>query len=116
MILWLDAQLPPALAPWLEENFPVNAKPLREIGLRDAPDHEIFKAAQKTGAIVVTKDSDFMELSRRFGPPPQILWLTCGNMTTLRLKAVFLATFPTALKFLESGEPVVEIGDETRST
>lgn len=112
MIFWLDAQLPPSLASWLESTFLVNAKPLREIGLRDAPDHEIFHAARTANAVIITKDSDFLDLSQRLGAPPQILWLTCGNMTNFRLKTVFSTTFPSALKLLESGETIVEIGDE----
>lgn len=113
MIFWLDAQLPPSLAPWLETTFQVDAKALREIGLRDAPDHEIFHAARSASAVIITKDSDFLELSQRLGAPPQILWLTCGNMTNFRLKTVFSTTFLPALTLLESGEPIVEIGDAT---
>ncbi len=45
---------------WIEGNFPLAAQPLRDIGLRDAEDDEIFAAARATGAIVLTKDSDFV--------------------------------------------------------
>ena len=41
MIFWVDAQLPPGLAVWLRETQGVDAKALREIGLRDAGDLEI---------------------------------------------------------------------------
>ncbi len=34
----MDAQLPPALAPWLREKYNVQAFSLRELGLRDEVD------------------------------------------------------------------------------
>jgi len=36
VILWLDAQLSPALGPWITETFAVTARAVRELGLRDA--------------------------------------------------------------------------------
>ena len=46
MIFWIDAQLPPQLAQWLTVRFGVEAVPLRELGMRDAPDRAIFRAAR----------------------------------------------------------------------
>ena len=43
MIFWVDAQLPPTLAPWLTERFGVEASSMRFLGLRDAEDLEIFE-------------------------------------------------------------------------
>ena len=63
MILWLDAQLSPALASWISERFtPIQAVPIRELGLRNANDREIFAQARSAGAIVMTKDRDFLHL------------------------------------------------------
>jgi hypothetical protein len=45
MIIWVDAQLPPTLAAWLVKTFGVIAFSLKELGLRDAKDTEIFEAA-----------------------------------------------------------------------
>jgi len=53
MIFWIDAQLSPGLAPWIAETFSVEAKALREIGLRDAADTEIFDAARHEGIALV---------------------------------------------------------------
>lgn len=86
MKFWLDAQLPPSLAIWLGERFKVDVSALRELGLRDASDVEIFQAARCNGVVIVTKDRDFVELTQRLGVPPQILWLTCGNLTNRYLQ------------------------------
>jgi predicted nuclease of predicted toxin-antitoxin system len=62
MTIWIDAQLSPVIAPWMGQNFPVEAVALRDIGLRDAQDEEIFAAAKLVGAVVMSKDSDFVNL------------------------------------------------------
>lgn len=110
MKFWVDAQLPPALAAWLAKEYGVEALPLKDIGLRDAPDIEIFQAAQRTQVVVISKDSDFVDLVSRHGSPPQLLWVTCGNLTNSRLQVVFRKTFPEALALLTSGQAIVEVG------
>jgi predicted nuclease of predicted toxin-antitoxin system len=111
MIIWIDAQLSPALAPWLSATFGATAIALRDIGLRDALDREIFDAAKLAGAVVMTKDSDFLLLLDMYGPPPQILWITCGNTSNARLRTILMHTLPTAIRLLGSGEKVVEISE-----
>jgi predicted nuclease of predicted toxin-antitoxin system len=112
VISWLDAQPSPSLAPWLSEQFGVTALAVRDLGLSDASDRAIFAAARLAGAIVITKDRDFPELLAHLAPPPQVLWLTCGNTTTARLRRLFEALFPRALQLLRAGEPLVEITDQ----
>ena len=108
--VWLDAQLPPALALWLRENYSLQAFSLRELGLRDEDDAVIFNEAKKRGCILISKDSDFVDLVQRLGPPPQLIWVTCGNVTNANLKAIFSAVFRQALNLLAGGEAIVEIG------
>lgn len=109
MIIWLDAQLSPALAPWIRANFGVEARALREVGLRDGTDREIFRAARSAGAIIMTKDSDFVTLHSQLGAPPQIIWLTCGNTSNWYLRELLSRALPKGLALLEAGEPLVEI-------
>ena len=109
MKIWVNAQLPPAIANWISENFNVEAVAVRELNLREATDLEIFAAARNVSAIVMTKDSDFVELVNARGTPPQVIWLTCGNTTNARLREVLAQALPSAIKLLESGEAVVEI-------
>lgn len=113
MILWVDAQLSPHLAPWLGQKFDVEAFSIRRLGLREAKDREIFAAAREAQAVVLTKDSDFVRLVDETGPPPQILWLTCGNTSNQHLRALFQELLPDALRILKGGEAIVEIRDAT---
>ena len=111
MLVWLDAQLPPALAPWLRSDLGLDAKTLRELGLRDADDRDIFMAARAADAVLISKDSDFVDLVQRLGSPPQLVWLTCGNVTNARLKIVMTRAWPDMAAMLAAGEPIVELGD-----
>jgi len=111
MTFWIDAQMPPALAQYLAKTFGVEAIPIRDLGLRDAGDAAIFGAARLRDATVITKDSDFVDLLERHGPPPRVVWVTCGNSTNAHLRGVFDATFADALKLLGAGAHLVEIAD-----
>jgi predicted nuclease of predicted toxin-antitoxin system len=110
VILWLDAQLSPALASWISERFtPIQAVPVRELGLRNSGDREIFAQARSAGAIVMTKDRDFLHLLFEQGPPPQVIWPRVGNSSNQALQAMLLLTLKEALASLREGEPWVEM-------
>ncbi len=115
MTLWLDAQLPPALAAWLSEAIGVSSVPVRDVGLRDATYRQIFQEARAAGVIVVTKDADFVRLLEEFGPPPQIVWLTCGNTSNVRLRDLLIRVWPDVAAMLRAGEALVEIGGPSAS-
>jgi predicted nuclease of predicted toxin-antitoxin system len=109
MTIWIDAQMSPAIAAWISGNLPVNAVAIRDLGLHNADDKEIFEAAKREHVIVMTKDADFVLLLDRLGAPPQVIWITCGNTSNARLKEILTNTLPKALELLQSGENLVEI-------
>jgi predicted nuclease of predicted toxin-antitoxin system len=47
MRIWIDAQMSPAIAAWISSNYAVSAVAIRDLGLRDADDKEIFHAARQ---------------------------------------------------------------------
>lgn len=108
--VWIDAQLSPGLAIWFREALGVDARAVRDLGLRDAEDPTIFDRARAATAIVLTKDRDFAELVSRRGPPPQIVWLTCGNTSNAHLRGLLADAWPRIADLLRAGEPLVEIG------
>jgi len=67
------------------------------LGLRDAKDPPIFQAARAADAVVMTKDSDFVEMLHRLGPPPKVLWVTCGNTSNAQLREILSRQLPTAV-------------------
>lgn len=109
MILWVDAHISPKLCPWIRRQFALDAVPVRDLGLREAEDPEIFDRAREAQVVVFTKDEDFVDLVGRLGTPPQVLWLRCGNMSNARLWTILSGALPDAIELLGRGEPVVEI-------
>lgn len=110
MKLWVDAQLSPSIARWFRDASE-EALAVRDLGLRDARDRRIFEAARRANAVVVTKDVDFVRLLEELGPPPQIVWITCGNTSDARLRQILASAWPAARVLLGKGEPLVEISD-----
>jgi len=107
--LWIDAHLSPAIATWINQNFDITAIALRDLGLRDAEDPEIFDAVKAQDIIFMTKDSDFVDLVNRLDAPPKIIWLTCGNTSNDHLKIILKANLLNAIAILQAGESLVEI-------
>ena len=85
------------------------ARSVRDIGLRHAKDKDIFAAARQAKAIVLTKDLDFAEMVDRLGPPPAVIWLTCGNTSNAALRIILKNTLPSAIELIGKGDPLVEI-------
>ena len=107
--VWIDAQLSPSLAPWIEDELGFQSRSVGRLGLRDATDEDIFAAARRARAVVLTKDADFERLLSVHGPPPQVIRLTMGNTSNRHLRRVLRDTLPAALTLLGTGEALVEI-------
>lgn len=108
--LWIDAQLSPAIAGWLPEVLGLPVRALRDLGLRDADDPEIFQRAKAVQAGILTKDADFLILVGRHGPPPRVIWLTCGNTTNAALQLILTRHGGSLRAWLADGElPLIEI-------
>lgn len=56
-MIWVDAHLSPAIAIWIADTFKIPALALRDIGLRDAEDPEIFEAAKAQGIVFIGSPS-----------------------------------------------------------
>jgi predicted nuclease of predicted toxin-antitoxin system len=109
MTIWVDAQMSPVLAPWLTERFGVESRHVRDLGLLVSSDSGIFTAARAAGAVVLTKDRDFVDLVHRRGVPPRLIWITCGNTSNAEMFRILERTLEKALELLKSGEELVEV-------
>jgi predicted nuclease of predicted toxin-antitoxin system len=110
MEIWIDAQLSPSVALWINQSFDgINAKSMRALGLRDADDEVIFMEAKGQKVTIMSKDADFIKLLERFGPPPQIIWITVGNSSNASLKKILGKHFSTILEMLGNGEKFIEV-------
>jgi predicted nuclease of predicted toxin-antitoxin system len=68
-----------------------NVKQVRELGLQDASDIEIWDFARINEFTIVTFDSDFIDIANLKGSPPKVIWLRFGNSTNLKIANKVLA-------------------------
>jgi predicted nuclease of predicted toxin-antitoxin system len=101
----------PAIARWLAQTLGCEVTPIRELGLRDATDREIYLAARRSSATVMTNDGDFVSLHQQLGSPPQVIWLRCGNTLQRTVTGMLAPMLPTLVDMLEQGEALIEILD-----
>jgi predicted nuclease of predicted toxin-antitoxin system len=78
MKILFDQNLSPCLPRLLADLYPDSVH-VREVGLRDASDDEIWEYAKQQGFVIVSKDSDFQQRSLLYGHPPKFIWLRVGN-------------------------------------
>jgi predicted nuclease of predicted toxin-antitoxin system len=107
--IWIDAQLSPSLAAWIESELGHEARSLSALGMQQASDREVFLAARAECAVVMSKDSDFVRLLDELGPPPALIWITCGNTSNRVMRRVLAEQLPRAVQLLEDGQRLVEI-------
>src|SRR5258708_2581897 len=108
-MIWVDAHISPAVAKWITAEFGEPAQSVRELGLRNAKDKEIFAAARQGQAIVRSKEPDLAEMVERLAPPPAVIWLTCGNTSNAALRVLLKTTLPRAIELIARGDALVEI-------
>ena len=104
----IDAQLPPQLAGWLRARGH-EAAAVRDAGLRDASDGEIWNHAIMVGAAIITKDTDFAQLAVQHDNAPAVLWVRCGNVVNRVLLGRFEVALPEILEHFNAGSRLVEL-------
>jgi predicted nuclease of predicted toxin-antitoxin system len=80
MKLLFDQNLSWRLPQKLADLYP-DSQHIREAGMKESEDIDIWEYAKANGFVIVTKDSDFQQRSLLFGHPPKIVRLRVGNCT-----------------------------------
>ncbi len=84
MKLLLDQNLSHRLLDDTGDDFPGSVH-IKTLNMERASDTEIWLYAQNNSYVIVTRDSDFHELSLMGKESPKVLWLKCGNVSTDRV-------------------------------
>lgn len=79
-----------------------------DIGMLSAPDRDLWRVAEETGAILVTKDEDFALLQQRT-TGPVVIWLRIGNTTRRALLAWLEPLLPQIEELVARGERLIEL-------
>lgn len=104
----IDAQLPPALARWIEHQG-YDAQHVFDIGLDSASDAVIWERAAAKKDVIVTKDEDFVQRRGMVLVGPPVVWLRIGNTSRGYLLTWIAPLFPKILAALQRGETLIEI-------
>jgi len=89
MKLLLDENLSRRLVPFLQKAYPGTSQVVL-LELEQASDQDIRNYAKQHNFIIVTRDSDFYEMSLLYGQPPKIIWLKTGNQSKAKTIKVLL--------------------------
>ena len=87
MKLLFDENLAPSLALILADIFP-QSQHVARIGLGAVSDREVWEYAKEQHYTLVSKDSDFHELSLLYGSPPKVVWIRRGNCSTKQIELI----------------------------
>lgn len=101
----IDAQLPAGLAVHLR----YAADHVNRIGLGNASDISIWKHVRTIGAVLITKDEDFVAFALRELTGPQVVWIRVGNISNQALWRTISAALDEILDALKAGERIVEV-------
>ena len=100
MRLLLDQNLSPRLARALADVFP-DCTHARDCGLSGADDRAVWDYAKTHGYVVVSKDSDFHQLSFVHGAPPKVIWVRLGNCPTAHIEALLRSRVAEITAFVD---------------
>ncbi len=98
MKLLFDQNLSWRLPQKLADFYP-DSRHIREVGMKESQDIDIWNYARANGFVIVSKDLDFQQRSLLFGHPPKVVRLRVGNCTVqiiedlLRKYAVIIHAF-----------------------
>lgn len=70
-----------------------------DLKMDKADDIEIWNKGKHENYCILTKDKDFLNYTVKYGPPPKIIFIKCGNVSTreiidtLELKIIDITSF-----------------------
>lgn len=101
--LLFDQNLSSRAARELEREFP-GSRHVSRIKLGDNSDAAIWAFAKENGYCIVSKDSDFHQMSFLYGAPPKAIWVRMGNCSTSALIACIHSRQSEIAAFLDDVE------------
>ena len=101
--LLFDPNLSPRLPRMLADLFPESLH-VGDVLRFDTPDGEIWEYAKEHGFCVVTKDRDFIRLSKQRGHPPKVIRVTLGNCSRDAVATLLREQYSEVMAFLQDNE------------
>nr|WP_314256283.1 DUF5615 family PIN-like protein [uncultured Devosia sp.] len=74
---------------------------------RYAPDTEIARIANESGAVVVSRDADFVRFAKIGTLKVPLIWIRLGNLRRAAIAATIQARLSAIVSAIQAGEKVV---------
>ena len=101
MKLLFDHNLSPRLVTRLADLYP-DSQHVFLLEMGEADDREIWNYAQQHSYVVVTRDSDYNDLSLLRGFPPKVIWIRRGNCSTTVIEGMLRAAREAIEDFVQN--------------
>ena len=89
MKLIFDQNISHKILQYLPDSFS-GSTTVKNEGLINSPDREIWEFAKSNDFTIVTQDSDFNDLNSLYGFPPKVIWIRTGNLRTKELNDILI--------------------------
>src|SRR5262245_13243504 len=102
---------PPRLCAWLRSRGH-DAEHLFDLNLLAATDSAIWQHAARLDCIILSKDVDFYDRALLFGPPPQVVHISVGNCSNVRLLEILAIEWNEIERAPSSGSRLISIAQK----
>lgn len=99
MKLLLDENLSRRVVPFVQSDFPGTSQVALE-GMEQADDAAVWEYAKANGFVIVSKDSNFQEMTVLRGAPPKVIWLRSGNTSKAGVISLLMSSKDHILRAL----------------
>ena len=103
MKLLFDQNISFRLIKRVTDIFP-ESKQVKELGLVNSSDQEIWNFSKRESYTIVTFDADFYDFSLIWGHPPKIIWIRTGNTTTTEIEVILRKHVNTIEDFMADNQ------------
>ena len=104
-----DHNLSPALKTLLSDLYPQSLH-VWDLEMDTADDNLIWAYALENGYVIVTKDTDYYDLSVARGHPPKVIWIRLGNGPTSEVAALLRNRYDELTAFYrDDGAALLEL-------
>lgn len=103
MKLRFDQNLSHRLLSVIEDLFPGSVH-VSEVDLQMASDERVWSYAAAHEFVIVSKDSDFHQMSFVLGHPPKVIWIRRGNCSTSEVARTLRSHVTAIREFNADGE------------
>ena len=101
MKLLFDHNLSPKLINRLIDLYP-NSQHVFLLGMDQDDDRKIWQYAIQNEFTIVTRDSDYNDLSLIYGFPPKVIWIRRGNCSTQEIEVILRSAHLAIQQFEET--------------